>query len=235
MIQPQDRGVKVGMAAPKLLRAADPNRLDSTGLFIDRRRRPYDRDQGQPDLDQDDCKLTAAYAFGACGAAALYSRAMLEDLAVDGEYFDESFFAYYEDADLAWRAQSRGWQCVYAPSAVATHVRGRGDTLRKRGHATKEAHGPRLALRNRYLMTIKNDALRHFLADLPLILAAEVPRLGYTAVTRPKALLGFVDLIRALPSTRRKRRVIRSRRIVDDDQVRRWFVAPSEMACGDSR
>jgi GT2 family glycosyltransferase len=35
--------------------------------------------------------------------------------------FDESFFAYLEDADLAWRAQMRGWRCIYAPRAVVRH------------------------------------------------------------------------------------------------------------------
>jgi GT2 family glycosyltransferase len=228
-----DSGVKVGIVAPKLLRAADPEILDSTGLFVDRRRRPYDRDQGQPDRRQYKGTRGEGNVFGACGAAALYRRTMLEDLALDGEYFDESFFAYYEDADLSWRAQSRGWCCVYAPRAVATHVRGWGDALRKKGHAAKGASGPRLALRNRYLMTIKNDAVRHFLMDLPLILATEVPRLAYAALTRPRVLLGLLDLIQALPSARRKRRLVRSQRTVDDAEVRRWFIAPAEMASRD--
>jgi GT2 family glycosyltransferase len=155
---------------------------------------------------------------------------MLEDVAPDGEYLDESFFAYYEDADLAWRARLRGWRCAYAPRAVATHARGWGDTLRKRRHVLEEVNGPRLALRNRYLMACKNDAAVHFLADLPLILGAELPRLAYAALTRPTTLLGLVDLVRALPLALRKRRQIRSRRRVDDADIRRWFVAPSQTA-----
>ena len=224
------RGERVGIVAPKLLQASDPTILDSTGLFVDRRRRPYDRGQGEPDRWQYDAQ---SYAFGACGAAALYRRAMLEDLKLGGQFFDEGFFAYYEDADLAWRAHLRGWRCIYAPHAVATHARGWADTLRQTGRAAKEAAGPRLALRNRYLMTIKNDTLGHFLADLPLILAAEMPRLAYAAVTRPTVLLGLSDLVRALPSALRKRRQIRGRRVVDDAVIRRWFVAPTEMAAGD--
>ena len=157
---------------------------------------------------------------------------MLEDLAPDGEYLDEGFFAYYEDADLAWRAQSRGWRCAYAPRAVATHARGWGDTLCKRGRAAKDAKGPRLALRNRYLTTIKNDAPAHFLIDLPLIMAAELPRLAYAALTRPAILLGLTDLVRVLPLAIRKRRQTRGRRTVDDTVIRRWFVAPEEMAVG---
>jgi len=222
-----DQGENVGMVAPKLLRADDPTRLDSTGLFVDRRRRPYDRGQGEIDRGQYDALTNV---FGASGAAALYRRDMLEDLPLDGAYFDEDFFAYYEDADLAWRARLRGWRCVYAPGAVATHKRGWGDTLCKRGHAAKGSAGPRLALRNRYLMTLKNDAWRYTLLDLPLILGAELPRLAYAAVAVPGTLLGLLDLVRARPSALRKRRRIRARRTVDDATVRRWFVAPGAAA-----
>ena len=229
MVRAMDWDERIGMVAPKLLRADEPAVLDSTGLFIDRRRRPYDRGQGETDRGQYDAQ---PHVFGACGGAALYRRAMLDDVALGGEYFDEDFFAYYEDADLAWRAHLRGWRCVYAPHAVATHARGWADTLRQTGRAAKEAAGPRLALRNRYLMTIKNDTLGHFLADLPLILAAEMPRLAYAAVTRPTVLLGLSDLVRALPSAFRKRRRIRGPQVVDDAVIRRWFVAPTEMAAG---
>ena len=226
MVQAASPDERFGMAAPKLLRADKPTVLDSTGLFIDRRRRPYDRGQGEIDGGQYD---TQPWVFGPCGAAALYRRAMLDDLALDGEYFDEDFFAYYEDADLAWRAQLRGWRCIYAPRAVAMHVRGWGDTLRKQGHAVKDSRGPRLALCNRHLMTIKNDSVAYLLMDLPLILAAELVRLGYVALITPRALLGILDLIRACPSALRKRRQIRKRQTVDDAAVRRWFVDPASM------
>jgi len=230
MVQAMGQDERVGMVAPKLLRADAPTVLDSTCLLIDRRRRPYDRGQGEVDRGQYDAQPFGSaqggpYVFGACAAAALYRRAMLDDLALNGEYFDEDFFAYYEDADLAWRAQLRDWRCVFAPRAVAAHARGWGDTLRKKGHATKDGRGPRLALRNRYLMTIKNDALGYLLADLPLVLAAELPRLAYAALAAPEVLLGIPDLVRAWPTALRKRRRIRSQRTVDDAVVRRWFVA----------
>src|SRR5439155_394885 len=54
--------------------------------------------------------------FGASACAALYRRRMLEDLALDGEIFDEDLFAYFEDVDLDWRAQQRGWRCVFTPA-----------------------------------------------------------------------------------------------------------------------
>ena len=208
----------LGLAAPKLMRADDLQRLDSTGLFLDRCRRPYDRGQMQLDSGQYDSSLDV---FGACGAAALYRRAMLEDISVQGEFFDEDFFAYGEDADLSWRARLRGWTACYVPLAVASHVRGWGDTLRKR--PDPNSLGPRLALRNRYLMSIKNDRFAYWLRDLPLILLAELPRLAYMLFVRPAALLGLVDLLRLAPAALRKRRIIRASQKVPDAELRHWF------------
>ncbi len=214
----QDDGI--GIVSPKLLRDEDPGILDSTGLFINRYRRPFDRGQWEADNGQYDTVLNV---FGACGAAALYRRSMLADLALEGEYFDEDFFSYYEDADLAWRAQLRGWKARYAPLAVATHVRGWGDTLHKKGSSIRSDSGPRLALRNRYLMVVKNDNLKYFLLDLPLIFFKEVPRLIYMAIFTPESLKGLKDFQLGYKSALNKRKLIRKRRTVDDTTLRPWF------------
>jgi GT2 family glycosyltransferase len=233
MVEAAGQDERIGVVAPKLLQAGKPSVLDSTGLFVDRRRRPYDRGQGEEDQGQYDsgfaiCNLRFAKheVFGACGGAALYRRAMLEDVAVEGEYLDEDFFAYYEDLDLAWRAQLRGWRAVYAPGAVATHVRGWGDRLSKRERGAGRPGaicGPRLALRNRYLTVIKNDAWQHLVADLPRIVAAELPRLAYAALVVPEALLGILDLVRAAPRALHERRLIRGRQAIEDNVIRQWF------------
>lgn len=56
--------------------------------------------------------------FSACGGAALYRR----DLVLELGGFEESFFAYYEDVDLGWRANSAGYRNVYCPTAKCRHV-----------------------------------------------------------------------------------------------------------------
>ncbi|MGH7776815.1 MAG: glycosyltransferase family 2 protein [Candidatus Dormibacterales bacterium] len=80
----------------------------SDGSGADRGFREADR--GQYDRREE--------VFGACGASVLYRREMLAD--VGG--FDDSFFMYYEDADLNWRMRLRGWRVVYEPAAVVDHV-----------------------------------------------------------------------------------------------------------------
>jgi len=168
-------------------------------------------------------KKSSLKIFGACGAAALYRRSMLVDIAVDGEFFDEDFFTFYEDADLAWRAQMRGWNGRYAPRAVATHVRGSGDTLHKVKTSMKKIDGPRLALRNRWLMTLKNDALRHLLLDFPFIFVMELSRLLYMAIFAPNALLGLKDILVGFRTALDKRKKIRGRMVIDDATLRPWF------------
>ena len=74
-----------------------------------------ERDSGQYDRAQ--------WVFGATGAAAMFRRSFVEAVSVNGQFFDEEFFSYREDADLAWRGQLMGWKCLYEPSAVAWHVR----------------------------------------------------------------------------------------------------------------
>lgn len=56
--------------------------------------------------------------FGACAAAAAYRRSLLDELGG----FDESLVSYCEDVDLNWRAQLRGFRCLYVPAARVYHM-----------------------------------------------------------------------------------------------------------------
>jgi GT2 family glycosyltransferase len=68
--------------------------------------------------------------------------------------FDKSFFAYLEDADVAWRARMAGWRCVYAPSAVVYHHHSAS-----LGHGSPAKHF--LVGRNRVRMLAKNATPSH--------------------------------------------------------------------------
>jgi GT2 family glycosyltransferase len=54
----------------------------------------------------------------------MYRRAMLEDIRIGDEYYDEDFFAFNEDVEISFHAALRGWTTLYLPPAVARHVRG---------------------------------------------------------------------------------------------------------------
>lgn len=128
--------------------------------------------------------------FGICAAAALYRRAMLEDIAFGGEYMDSAFFAYYEDVDLAWRARHRGWKAYFVPAARGMHVRGASQ-----GEAT---HAGRVrSQRNRYLAIYKNLPARRLQLDLLPILGVEIARMVRHFDTQPAGLAAAMRLARA--------------------------------------
>jgi GT2 family glycosyltransferase len=210
----------IGIVTPKLLRANDKQKLDSTGLFLDFLRKPFDRGQGETDTGKYDRKESV---FGACGAATLYSKIMVEDLKIDGEFLDEDFFAYYDDADVAWRANIFGWKSVFSSEAIALHIRGWGDTLLKSGKSKKIQNGPRMALRNRYLMMIKNDNLFELLPILPILIIHDFVKVIIMLFLNPGALIGYIDLITLLPAALRKRKAIQKRRQKTNFKLRSFF------------
>ena len=115
-----------------------------------RQHRHPDRGTGEPVRDQFN---RLQYVFGASGAAALYRRPMLEEVSLGGEYFDEDFFTYREDADLAWRAQLLGWKALYVPHAVASHER---KVLPERRRSLPDVFNMH-SVKNRFLLRIKNQ------------------------------------------------------------------------------
>lgn len=136
------QGAGIGSVAAQVRFAARPEIINSAGLEIDELGIAYERLLGAPVTTS---APDTVEVFGASGATALYRRSMID--AVGG--FDESFFAYLEDADLAWRARMRGWRCLYAPRAVSFHHH--SVSL---GHSSSGKHF--LVGRNRVRMLAKN-------------------------------------------------------------------------------
>ena len=195
----------VGTVAPLILR--EDGRIDSTGLFLDRLRRVFDRGQGRsPELyarEED--------VFGCTGAAALHRRAMLLDVAEGGRPLDERLFAYYDDLDLSWRAQLRGWRCRYVPSLVVRHARAGRNAVRAEAGRSPRALEQRLAVRNRLLVLLKCERLRDALAALPWLVPYEAARLVYVVLRAPRSLPGYADAVRLAPSFWRSRRIVEQR------------------------
>lgn len=209
-----------GSATGKLLRAEPPGTIDSTGIVMRPEQRHLDRGAGEIDRGQYEHEEEV---FGVSGAAGFYRRAMLEDVAVFGEYFDEDFFAYREDADLAWRARLLGWEAWYAPSAVATHVR--RVTPERRSSLPAEIN--RWSVRNRFLLRIKNQPAGHALRFLAPALVRDLQVVGYVLLRERTSLSGLAEVVRLLPRMWRKRRVVMRRRVLPTSRLNAWFTGAS--------
>ncbi len=209
-----------GSAAGKLLQpssSGEAPRLDGAGLFINRQRRQYLRGYGEIDTGQYDLEQEV---FGVDGAAPLYRRAMLEDIKIEGQYFDESFFAHKEDVDLAWRARLYGWRCWYTPQAVAVHPR----NFRPGQERTKIPPAVRVhAVKNRYLLLEKNESREGWRRDFMSILWYDLKILVYLCLVEPSSLKALGLLRRAWPGAQRWRKEIWNHVRVDPGEMLQWF------------
>lgn len=213
---------RIGTVCGKLLRW-DPEShkaltrvIDSTGIYFRRDLRHLDRGAEQLDTGQYE---NVEYVFGATGAAALYRRAMLDDVSVEGQYFDEQFFAYREDADLAWRAQLMGWQCLYTPKAVAWHVR--RVTPERRKHLPNEINWH--SVKNRFLMRAKNISwplYRHCFLQTSF---RDAQIIGYCLFVDRKLASALIAVWKSRRDLKARRQVIQSRRRVSDQKLLPWF------------
>ena len=213
---------RIGTCCGKLLLAGPPEtrreggsaRLDSAGLYMNRARRQFLRGHGEPDRGQFD---RPEYVFGACGAAPLYRRAMIEDAAVDGAFFDPDFFMHKEDLDVSWRAQRLGWRCYYVPSAVAWHERAFRPGHRAEVDQTLRTH----AVKNRYLAIVKNEYPANLLLHLPWIAAYEVAIVAYLLLRERRSFAAFSLLVEALPRALARRAAIVDRTRASARDIRR--------------
>lgn len=218
---------EVGAVCGKLLRWSPgtvsefSNIIDSTGIYFLPNLRHLDR--GAEELDQGQFE-TQEYVFGATGAAALYRNEMLQDVAVEGEFFDEQFFAYREDADLAWRAQLFGWQCLYTPRAVAWHVRRVTPERRKELPIAINWH----SIKNRFLMRAKNISFPLYARLFFPVTIRDAQVIGYCLVVDRRLASALTTVWKLRQDLRRKRRAIQSRRRVSDRQLLRWFSGRSD-------
>jgi GT2 family glycosyltransferase len=192
---------EAGSAAAKLVDYHDRGVLDGAGDLFGWACVPARRGHGEADRGQYDEPRSI---FGACGAVAVYRRAALDAVG----RFDDSFFAFYEDTDWAFRAQLAGWDCRYVPSAVAYHM----------GSATL---GAGLTDFMRYHLV--RNGIWLVAKDYPAAaLLRQAPRLAYgqLAALRDAARAGklpvwrraIADAVRGLPAVLRRRRAVQRRR-----------------------
>lgn len=170
-------------------------------------------------LQADDARFAKPLeVFGACAAASMYRRSMLDEIGV----LDEDFFCYMEDVDLDLRARHAGYRCLAVPAARVFHI-----------GAASSGGGPsafsvRMTTKNLYCVMLKNVPLRLLLLMLPLALAAQallvLRALAHPREARSRALLsgygrGLLDAMRQAPAMLAKRRQLR----------RLWRISPAAL------
>jgi GT2 family glycosyltransferase len=162
-----ERDAQIGSIAAQVRFQSDPALINSAGIDVDSLGVATERFAGRPAQDARD----ACEVFGASGCFVLYRKTMLEELSG----FDERFFAYLEDVDLAWRARAAGWIAVYEPLAIAYH---HGSASSGEGSKTKYF----LVGRNRVRLLARNATTAQLVRSLPGILLYDLAYVLYAAL-----------------------------------------------------
>jgi GT2 family glycosyltransferase len=190
-------------------------RVDGTGLCISSSRRMYLRDHG---VLLKDLKREAGEVFGVDGALVLFRREMIEDVSINGEFFDEMFFAHKEIWDLSWRARLLGWKSFFEPRCIATHRRGfkPGNlSLRKEQSPSVRMH----SVKNDIITIVKNEDTTTFLRNMFVIVARQLGILAYAVFFERASLRAYVFVLANLKSILLKRKLIKAKQRVPARQA----------------
>ena len=192
LVKHLDAHPEAASASGRLLRGDGPDLagtdvIDSTGIYFTRSGRHFDRGAGESASDR---YAEADEVFGVTGAAGFYRRLALESAYVSTGYFDADFFAYREDADLAWRLQHLGWTCPYVPTAVAVHRRGNLPERRAQMSVLINYH----SVKNRWLLRINNQTRAEFVRDFFPTLFRDCVVVGGVLIRERSSLPAFTWL-----------------------------------------
>ena len=210
LLDVMDMGTDIGAAGGVLTFAHRPDLVASAGIRLRRDGVALDL---WPGHHVNNLPLYPVAIAGPSGAAALYRRAMLEDVGL----LEPSFFAYLEDVDLALRGLLRGWQSVVVPTARARHVysatSGQGSPFKQR-----------LLGRNRLRVLVRCFPTSLLLRCLPAILLYDILAVSYAVVRRQPAMIeGRLAALRELPRLLRERHEIQKRRTVACADIECWL------------
>ena len=182
--------------------------------------------------------------FGVSGALPIYRRKAIEQVMYNGQtrptfaigkssvgqMFDEDFFMYKEDVDLAFRLRAAGWKAYVATEARAWHDRTAAgpwetsDRAALQNRRTKSAFINYHSYKNHLMVLLKNEHRANFAKDWPWILGYEFKKFVYLLFTDWATLKGLREVKRLWKRTMAKRRIIMENYKVKPEKIREWFV-----------
>jgi len=202
--------------------------IDSCGLEVKKSRQVKNIGEGQKDEGQFD---NLEKVFGFSGCCFLISKKALEDVKYKEEYFDEDFFAYQEDFDLAYRLQLFGWQANFVKDAVCYHFRSaKLHTLKPwlfwkiiQARREKSQIANYHSYKNHWWLLYKNELAGNFWKDFIFIFWFEFRKVIYLLFFENKSLKSLKEDFKKNKKMKAKRFWVMERRRVGGEEIGEWM------------
>ncbi len=153
--------------------------------------------------------------FGVAGTTPIYRRTALESIKFENEYFDEDFFMYREDIDLAYRLRWSGWKAYFISDAQCYHVGSTEPELLKRTNPFVNY----CSYRNNFFLLYKNVSTLVFWKCFFRIVWFEWGKFVYILFCEPRNLRGLLEFKKMLPRMKKKREWIMIHRKISDEEM----------------
>jgi hypothetical protein len=205
---------EAGFAASKMLSYYDQTIIDRAGDSYSKAGTGILRGRGKSKGHYNQYE----WVFGACAGAALYRTQMLQDIGL----FDDDLFLLYEDVDLSFRAQLRGYKCLYVPEAVVYH-KGSASIGQDTDVSVYYSH------RNLEWVYLKNMPRKLLLRSLWLHLLYDIAALLFFLLKGKLTIFAKakIDFLRNFKKIIRQRALIQKNKKVDDQYI--WNLFENEL------
>lgn len=230
-----EKNPKIGSVQGKIYQLNNHKKtkiIDTVGFNIFKTGKILDAGQGQYDSPSTGSGRESSIreVFGVNGVVPAYRRTGLNDVKLKHEYFDENFFAYAEDIDLAWRLRWKGWLSRFAPKAIAWHDRTSAKTseggwkLFRQVRKSQSFWIRKMGWRNQWLLFIKNQSFFNALKFLYWFMLRQVKLFLYLLFFEPKIIFSSIpEIISLFPKMLKKRRIIMKNRKISNREMAQWF------------
>tara|TARA_B110001454_G_scaffold178350_1_gene171140 strand:- start:178 stop:1239 length:1062 start_codon:yes stop_codon:yes gene_type:complete len=204
-----------GLYQPKFLKMKDKNIIDSAGNLISIFGFGFSREKGRKDILQYNMIEEIGFAAGTC---LFCSKEIFDKVGL----FDEKLFAYNEDLDLGWRARLLNYKSYYVPNSIVYH----------HGSAQWKWSGEKFYLleRNRWIVLLSNYSIKTILKLLPSLLIIEFVLIVFFIKKGMliKKLKSYLGIIKFLNHIKKRRKEIKERKSISDNEIFRSFCCTIE-------
>ncbi|MBF0223900.1 MAG: glycosyltransferase family 2 protein [Desulfobacterales bacterium] len=214
LIETLDNNPSAAFAASKMLFFDNPKVIDRAGDAYTQAGTGSLRGRGL----SYSCYNKKEWIFGACAGSALYRKKILDKIGL----FDEDFFLLYEDVDLSFRFQLKGYKCIYVPDAFVYHK----SSMSIGNDSWISVYYSHRNLEWTYIKNMPKNLLYrtiipHIIYDFASFLYFLIKGKGFVF------LKAKIDSIKGLNKILKKRRLIQKEKRVGDDYI--WSLFQKEI------